>query len=309
MLELVGLFVVFIVGIYHYIRYKQSYWRKKGVEHLKPHLLYGNMPKLIQGKENFIIEMMEISSQIKGRFGGMYFATSPAVLIKDPDLIKQIMIKDFEIFPDRGWYIDEKVDPLTGNLFTYEIEKWRHMRSKLSPTFTSGKLKQMVPIFITIGQRLQKHVDDAITNANNQFEARELMSRYTVDAITSLAFGIEIDCINNPDDMFRKISQRIADPPKSRKQFFRQVFMLWFPKIAKYFEIRSTDDEVEKFFKNVTEQSLDLRENKGVTRNDFMQLLVQLRNSGKLNDEDDTPGLDIKEGNLKYSTYLFHFHF
>lgn len=298
MLEIFGLFVVFIIGVYHYIKYKQSYWTKRGVEHPKPHLLYGNMQKMIMGKENFIIEMSEVCQQIKGRFGGMFFATSPALLIKDPELIKQIMIKDFENFPDRGWYINERVDPLTGNLFTYEVDKWRQMRSKLSPTFTSGKLKQMVPIFITIGQRLQKHIDDAITNANNKIEARDLMSRYTVDAITSLAFGIEIDCINDPDNMFRKISQRIADPPKNRKQFFRQVFMLFFPKLANYFEIKTIDDEVENFFKNITEQSLDLRENQGVTRNDFMQLLVQLRNSGNVT-EDDKFGGEIEAGKLK----------
>lgn len=296
-MEILAIFIAFVTAVYYYVKHKHSYWARKGVEYLKPHFLFGNMPNTFLGKENFILETQRNVESINGRFGGMYFATRPSLIVKDPELIKQILVKDFDVFTDRGLYLNERVDPLTGNLFTLHGDKWRRMRSKLSPTFTSGKLKQMVPIFVTIAQRLQNYVEKIATSTENKIEAHDMMSRYTIDSITSLAFGVEIDCINNADEMFRTISQRIANP--TPKQFYRRTLAEYFPKLADYFNFRTTDDEVENFLRSVTKQTLDLRENKKVTRNDFMQLLIQLRNIGKLN-ENDKLETEIADGRLYY---------
>lgn len=43
----------------------------------------------------------------------------PTLMIRDPNLIKQITIKDFEVFPEHKTVVDENVDPLWGkNLFS-----------------------------------------------------------------------------------------------------------------------------------------------------------------------------------------------
>ena len=55
----------------------------------------------------------------------------PFLMINEPELIRQILIKDFNKFPDRGMYINEKIDPLTGHLFLLGGEKWRYLRAKL----------------------------------------------------------------------------------------------------------------------------------------------------------------------------------
>lgn len=49
----------------------------------------------------------------------------------------------------------------------------------------------------------------------------------------------------------------------------------------------STPKDVEKFFFGVFKEVMDSREEKNIKRNDFMQLCIQLKNKGKLEDVND----------------------
>jgi len=81
-----------------------------------------------------------------GPVGGFYNYLDPVAIITDLDLLKQIMIKDFAFFTDRGNYHNISNDPVSGHLINLEGEDWKFMRSNLSPGFSTGKLKLILPI-------------------------------------------------------------------------------------------------------------------------------------------------------------------
>lgn len=93
------------------------------------------------------------------RVFGMYTFFKPNLVIADLDLIRIILTKEFGSFHDRGFFCNEKIDPLSGHLFLLPGKKWRNLRVKLTPTFTSGKIKQMFMILKECGEEFAKSLE------------------------------------------------------------------------------------------------------------------------------------------------------
>lgn len=88
-------------------------------------------------------------------FIGVYALFRPTLIIRDANLIRTMLIKDFQHFMDRGVYCDEENDPLSGHLFAIEAEKWKYLRSKLTPAFSSGKMRAIFSTLLDCKHPLQ----------------------------------------------------------------------------------------------------------------------------------------------------------
>ena len=66
---------------------------------------------------------------------------------------------------------------------------------------------------------------------------------------------------------------------------FKRLIALNFPDLARSLALTLTPKDVEKFFTKIVTDTINHREKNGVTRKDFMQLLIDLKNN-KLAEED-----------------------
>jgi cytochrome P450 len=80
-------------------------------------------------------------------------------------MIKQIMVKDFHNFTNRF----KSFPPSKGNkgLFVADDEDWKRIRSTLTPVFTSGKLKVMVPLIETSSNTLVEKIETVAGTGKN----------------------------------------------------------------------------------------------------------------------------------------------
>ena len=114
------------------------------------------------------------------RFFGTYAFYRPFLVIRDPDLIKCVLTKNFPDFHDRGLYFNEEVDPLAAHLFFLPGERWKKLRAKLSPTFTSGKMKQMFSIIKNCGDIYAEAVE-IFAKRSMTIDIAEITNRYDYD--------------------------------------------------------------------------------------------------------------------------------
>jgi cytochrome P450 family 6 len=195
-----------VVCVYLVIKYFYSYWERQKFPYLKPVIPFGNLRLVAQNKRSFGTGIYDLYTSTKEQFVGIYLFWRPALLVRDAELVKQILVKDFASFHDRGVYVDEKNDPMSGNLFALKGEKWKKLRHQLTPTFTSGKLKNMMPTVMKVANELQDYVRP-IAEKEEIVEMKDLMSRYVIDIIASVIFGCEVNSIRNPDEKFRSIGK------------------------------------------------------------------------------------------------------
>lgn len=282
--DFVAILVTVVFVIYYLVRRRYGVWERKGLFFIKPVFPFGNFANLMLQKKSFGETVGDLYKGTDEPVVGIWSAFRPSLLIRDPDVVRQVLIKDFNTFHDRGIYSDEKRDPLSGHLFALPGEKWRKMRSKLSPTFTSGKLKGMFSTLVDCGGPLDRYVAN-VADEQGTIEVREILAQYTTNIIASVAFGIEVDCIADPENEFRRFGRKVFTTSFSKGILRVVVFLL--PSLVPWLGLKIVERDVEDFLMNLVRDNLEHREKNNVSRKDFFQLLVELRNTGTIQEDDN----------------------
>lgn len=252
-----------------------NYWKDRGVPCMEPSLLLGNLDGVgTKIHNNYNVELVYEHFKIGNKFCGYYLLQTPRLIILDLDLVKNILIKDFNNFVDRGIYNNAEVDPLSGHLFAIEGEKWRNLRNKLSPTFTSGKMKMMYPIIQSYAKGLVELVEELSQNNTNGLDIKNICTRFTADVIGSCGFGLECNALKDEkSEMFKMGEFFDMKDAWVRINFF---FVNVFPNIAAKLNMKVTPKFITDFFMPMIKQTYDYRVSNDVKRNDFMSLLIQI---------------------------------
>lgn len=266
-----------LIGAYLWIEKRYKYWKDRDIPYVEPSFPYGTL-KTSKNREHSSLTNARYYKQFKGTapFVGLFFTIQPAILTIDKDFIKNILIKDFQYFHDRGTYFNEKSDPLSGHIFNLDGPKWRALRAKLTPTFTSGKMKNMFSIMAGVGQEFISVLREEI-KIGSEIEMKEFLARFTTDIIGNCAFGLECNSLKDPNAKFRDMGRKVFDSPRNGR--FKLFLILSFKQAARFFNVKTVRDDVSEFFMKVVKDTVSYREKNKIVRNDFMDLLLKLKNS------------------------------
>lgn len=267
-----------------------GYWRKWNVPYVRPLVpLFGNSTGLALGVEHQMDMFNRLYNGSRGqRYVGMFQMRTPLLLICDPELVNRVLIQDSANFSDRGIYkTPPEISPLSNNLFTMTGAQWKTMRSKLSPVFTSGKLKLMYSQIKECSEQLMRNLAGELDGSDGRIEVRDVLGKYSTDVIGTCAFGLQLNAINEADSGFRKYGKSIFSP--SIRNLFRDLSWMISPVLRSVFRISDYPWDAVQFFKSAFIDTMKYRQDHGVIRNDLMQALITARTDLVVN-RTDSPG-------------------
>ncbi|CAG2119125.1 unnamed protein product, partial [Medioppia subpectinata] len=129
-----------------------QYWTKRGIKGPKPYPWVGT--DLYQFfKPTHILDTQWLKTY--GNIYGTFNMDEPVITIAKPELIQQVLVKDFHVFADRKGR-SYKHPVLHKNVFYSTGDDWKRLRSIISPTFTSGKMRKMYHL---VGECLQEYIE------------------------------------------------------------------------------------------------------------------------------------------------------
>ncbi|KAF5296525.1 hypothetical protein FQR65_LT01515 [Abscondita terminalis] len=132
-------------------------------------------------KRFFGSDLVELYENIKKRskkFGGYYMFYEPIFVPTDLELIKKILVSDFNHFTDRISHVDDRNDPLSANILFLKGNKWREVRQLLRPSFSSKTIKMGIP------------------KLNDQyFDVKKVLDKYNIDLIGSVLLDVECNAL------------------------------------------------------------------------------------------------------------------
>lgn len=270
-----SLFFIFLGLLYWYSIYPYSVLSRCGIKHPKPMPFYGNIFMFRQG---FFQPLNEII-KTHGKVCGYYLGRRPVVVVADPDMLRQVMVRDFSSFPNR-MTVRFASKPMTDCLLMLRNERWKRVRSILTPSFSAAKMKEMVPLINTAADALMHNLS-VYAESGEAFDIHRCFGCFTMDVIASVAFATQVDSQNNPDDPFVRHAQMFFS-----FSFFRPImlFFIAFPFIMAPLAgliPNKRRDQMNGFFINSIQKIIRQREEQPPEqrRRDFLQLMLDARTS------------------------------
>ncbi|XP_050396641.1 cytochrome P450 3A13 isoform X1 [Patella vulgata] len=277
LLWIVAIVILLAAAFYFYITWTHSIFKNAGIPGPEPGLL-GVVPMYRNNT------MGDIDIELHKKYGkilGYFNARLPVLSVADPDTIKDICIKHFSHFVDRPTILPmDKYEK--GFLTLVRGAKWKSSRSILTPTFSSGKLREMMPLMQTCTENLLKHLEQH-ADSGKSVDVTTFIKGYSLDVICSVAFGIDVDSQNEPDNpvikaCIKAMKLEMTDP--------YTILCATFPFMARVFEsvgIGFMASDCKSVFTKLIDDIIKERKENPSKRKDFLQLLINANEETKDN--------------------------
>lgn len=195
---LITLICLFVV----YGKWTHGTFEKMGIPGPKPIMYLGTVSQF--GKVYYEADVR--CAQKYGKLFGMYEFRTPMLTVMDPDMLKVILVKEcFTYFTNRRGIIP-------GDLYDMvslaEDDAWRRIRNVLTPSFSTGRIKEMYKIMTQHSSNMVSSLQPQVQNGE-VIRVKDLFGCYSMNVITGCLFGVNMD----PEPLIQFASKMLRKSP------------------------------------------------------------------------------------------------
>lgn len=231
--------------IFKYCTRNKDYWRKRNVPGLPATPLIGNLWGLLSIKHNLGTILEKFYKYTEAPYVGFFTFDEPALLVRDPELVKNILMKDFKNFQDRVIQAPSHNDTFRNFLFVQKNPEWKSSRLKLTPLFSSGNLKPMCQVIQEVCGQLVQFIE---TN-DGVHETKDLAQRFATETITRTFLGIDGHCLDKKESDILANTQALFE--YSVRNALVQSIYFFKSHLVHLFKLEFFQKRIEVFFRSV----------------------------------------------------------
>lgn len=118
-------------------------------------------------------------------------------------------------------------------------------------------------------------------------DVSEAAAQFTTDTIGRCAFGLDCNTLADSDSAFRRTGRDIFTPTR-RSTILNFVRLIGLGRLLDVFRIRGMPSRIYDFFDNLFRTTIEQHESGETNRNDFVALLVKLKEDEKRNERGES---------------------
>ena len=290
LVTLVFAVITLTVLLYIWLSQKWTYWTKKGIFQVEPTFPFGTMSVWFTRKihiKEFFMKQVKLAQNLP--YYGGYFLHKPILVVKDVDLLRHILVKDFDHFVDRPVAIvtgipanllqnGDHCDRIWSQVLTNaQGDHWKNMRSTFTRVFTPGKMKAMLIFMQETCKQLSAGIDD-YAKSGQDIELKNILGMYSISTIASCAFGVNTDSFSSNNSKFIEFASKILEirPIDGLKLLITSIPGGY--DLLRLLNIPMTRKSEIEFFYQVVMSTLKHRRETKTRRNDLVDLMIDAIN-------------------------------
>ncbi|CAH1992838.1 unnamed protein product [Acanthoscelides obtectus] len=284
------LIVLITISFLTYKYYTRNFYvfTKRGVKHIKPTPFLGNFASVLFFKEHTGEWLMKLHREFDDvPYFGVFIFDVPYLVIKSPEIIKNIMMKDFNHFMDRTSAVSNYDEIQKNAMFFQKGEEWKATRSKLTSVFTSGRLKAMFPILTKNGVKLTEY----IKATPGPIELEDMSARYVADNIGRIFFGMDIHGLEDAGSEFVDIL--IKGQRSSLKVALTSLCYQFQHQFVNTLRLKFGDSRMVDFSVQAIKHAFEAREQSSVRVNDLVDIIRDLQQNEEFSNYWDFKGMKV----------------
>lgn len=185
-----------------------SFFKELGINGPRPTFLLGNLLDFIRTKR-ISVSIQNWTNQF-GRIYGYFEGHTPILVISDPNILHEIFIKKFSKFHSRRQFpLEDRRTAKGVHLFSATGDNWRRQRAVINPTFSSLKMKRMLPLIDDCIAILMNKLKGCTKSSSEGIDIHKSYKSLTMDLIWRCCFGIKTNMQNDASDPYMKRSQEV----------------------------------------------------------------------------------------------------
>ncbi|XP_011500531.1 PREDICTED: cytochrome P450 9e2-like [Ceratosolen solmsi marchali] len=282
--------VLILFLLYWFLTKTFNHWEKCNIPYLRNAIPgFGHLLPLLTLRENIALFSNRVYKMSDSSMTGFYFLRQPALLVRDPELIKSILLSNFSSFRNNGIVLNEDADPVLSKnpFFTGDYQAWKIARARVSNNLSKLKLNYLFVIVNDVISKMVDFIDKKIEKDGSVYECelKKEFSRYTGEVVANAAFAINGQSFSdNPDKLaFTNVANTLFDT--NFINGIKQMLIFFLPNVARLLRVNFLQKSTDLYLRENLKAIIKQRKQENSQPKDFLQFCIDS------NTEDNIDGI------------------